>query len=127
MKEIMCIIRMNRVNSTKTALATAGFTSSTFIKVLGRGVKSIDQTMAEAFKSRGEKVPAPYGENDSEKGRLVPKRLVSIIVNDGDVEDVVEIIMKTNYTGAPGDGKIFVMPSEEVYRVRDGASGNVTI
>ena len=35
--------------------------------------------------------------------------------------------MSVNSTGTPGDGKIFILPVEEVYRVRDGQSGESAI
>jgi len=123
MKEVMCIIRLNKVNKTKEALAEAGFPSITCRKVLGRGKKSIDKAIIEAYIEAGEIEPSPYAENLSERGRLVPKRLITLIVNDEDVKDVVEAVINTNSTETPGDGKIFVLPVEEVYRVRDGAEG----
>lgn len=123
MKEVMCVIRITKVNKTKEALCEAGFPSVTFRKILGRGKKSLDQAMAQSFLESGEKVPAAYDESISEKGRLVPKRLVTLIVTDDNVKKVVDTIMATNSTGCPGDGKIFVLPLEESYRVRDGKSG----
>lgn len=123
MKEVMCVIRLNKVNKTKEALCEAGFPSVTFRKVFGRGKKSLDQAMAQTFIDAGEKVPASYDESISEKGRLIPKRLITLIVDDNKVKTVVDTIMETNSTGAPGDGKIFVLPLEESYRVRDGKSG----
>ena len=39
------------------------------------------------------------------------------------VKEVVDSIIKVNSTGAPGDGKIFVLPVEDSYRVRDAAQG----
>ena len=123
MKEVMCVIRMNKVNQTKEALFEAGFPSVTFRKVFGRGKKSLDQAMAQSFIDAGKKVPASYDESISEKGRLIPKRLITLIVSDDKVKTVVDTIMETNSTGSPGDGKIFVLPVEESYRVRDGKSG----
>ncbi|HEY5525020.1 MAG TPA: P-II family nitrogen regulator, partial [Clostridium sp.] len=49
------------------------------------------------------------------------------IVNDDEVKTVVDTIMAVNTTGNPGDGKIFIIPIEEVYRVRDGQSGEGAI
>ena len=123
MKEVMCIIRITNVNKTKEALCEAGFSSVKFRKVLGRGKKSIDQAIAQSFLDEGKKVPAAYDESISEKGRLVPKRLITLIVSDENVKKVVDTIIETNSTGSPGDGKIFVLPVEETYRVRDGKSG----
>lgn len=123
MKEVMCVIRMNKVNQTKEALVEAGFPSVTFRKVFGRGKKSLDQAMAQSYIDEGKKVPASYDESISEKGRLIPKRLITLIVNDDKVKTVVDAIMAINSTGSPGDGKIFILPIEESYRVRDGKSG----
>lgn len=123
MKEVMCIIRLNKVNKTKEALAEAGFPSITCIKVLGRGKKSIDKAIIEAYIEAGEIEPSPYAENLSERGRLVPKRFITLIVNDEDVKEVVETVINVNSTGTAGDGKIFILPVEEVYRVRDGEEG----
>ena len=56
----------------------------------------------------------------TESFRWIPKRLITLIVEDEQVEDVVNILIKTNQTGNPGDGKIFVLPIYEAYTVRSG-------
>lgn len=127
MKEVMCFIRLSKVNKTKESLAEAGFPSITCMKVLGRGKKSIDQAYIQGFIDAGEEVPSPYAENFTEKGRLIPKRFITMIVNDDEVKTVVDTIMEVNSTGTPGDGKIFILPIDEVYRVRDGESGESAI
>lgn len=127
MKEVMCIIRLNKVNKTKEALAEAGFPSITCRKVLGRGKKSIDKALVEAYMEAGEVTPSPYAENLSERGRLIPKRLITLVVKDEEVKTVVDAVINVNSTGTPGDGKIFVLPVEEVYRVRDGQAGEDAI
>jgi nitrogen regulatory protein PII 2 len=43
-----------------------------------------------------------------------------LIVEDKDVEKAVETVIEANQTGNPGDGRIFVLPIAEAYRVRDG-------
>lgn len=126
MKEVMCIIRLNKVSKTKESLVEAGFPSITCRKVLGRGKKSIDMALIESYVESGE-IPSSYGENLSEKGRLIPKRFITLIVNDDQVKTVVDTVMSVNSTGTPGDGKIFILPVEEVYRVRDGQSGEDAI
>ncbi|OOM09146.1 P-II family nitrogen regulator [Clostridium saccharobutylicum] len=127
MKEVMCIIRLNKVNKTKEALAEAGFPSITCRKVLGRGKKSIDKALVEAYIEAGDIPPSPYGENLSERGRLIPKRFITLMVKDDEVKNVVDTIISINSTGTPGDGKIFILPIEEVYRVRDGQAGEEVI
>lgn len=127
MKEVMCIIRLNKVNKTKEALAEAGFPSITCRKVLGRGKKSIDKALVEAYMETGEVPPSSYGENLSERGRLIPKRLITLVVKDDEIKTVVDTVISINSTGTPGDGKIFVLPIEETYRVRDGQVGEDAI
>ena len=127
MKEIIGIIRSNKVNITKDSLAEAGFPSFTCKKVLGRGKKSIDISLIENL-VLDESIPAsPIGENISEVGRLIPKRLFTLVVKDEDVEKIIDIIIKVNLTGNPGDGKIFVLPVNEAYRVRNEESGDKAI
>jgi nitrogen regulatory protein PII 2 len=127
MKEVMCFIRLNKVNKTKEYLAEAGFPSITCMKVLGRGKKSIDEAYKQGLIDAGEDIPSLYAENFTERGRLIPKRFITLIVNDDEVKTVVDTIMEVNSTGTPGDGKIFILPINEVYRVRDGEKGESAI
>ncbi len=120
MKEVLAIVRLNRVNQTKEALASNGFPAFTCRKVLGRGKKSVDANVLQYVLDTGELPTSPTGEHMTEAGRLIPKRAFTIVVKDEDVWKVVKTIMDTNITGNPGDGKIFVLPIFETYRVRDG-------
>ena len=122
MKEVMAIIRMNMVNSTKTALANAGFPAFSCRKCLGRGKKSVDMTVVQSLLNTGEAPMGAVGEHMTETHRLIAKRLFTVIVDDSQVETVVKIIIETNQTGNPGDGKIFVLPILEAYTVRTGES-----
>jgi nitrogen regulatory protein PII len=45
------------------------------------------------------------------------------VVSTGDVQTIVDTILKHARTGAVGDGKVFVMPVEDAYRVRTGEAG----
>jgi nitrogen regulatory protein P-II 1 len=49
------------------------------------------------------------------------------VVNDDFVEPTVNAILKAGKTGEIGDGKIFVTPVEEAYRIRTGESGGLTL
>ncbi len=120
MKEVMAIVRQNKVNNTKEALAEAGFPAFTCRKVMGRGKKAIDPSIVETILSEGELPMSPVGEYVTESSRLIPKRFFTLMVNDEDVSKVVETIMDINSTDHPGDGKIFVLPVIESIRVRDG-------
>jgi nitrogen regulatory protein PII 2 len=122
MKEVMAIIRMNMVNPTKTALANAGYPAFSCRKCLGRGKKSVDMNLVQTLIDTGEPPMGAVGEHLTESRRLIAKRLFTIMVDDDQVDDVVRIIIETNQTGNPGDGKIFILPILEAYTVRTGES-----
>ncbi len=120
MKEVMAIVRQNKVNATKEALAEAGIPAYTCRKVLGRGKKLIDMTLLRDIVETGEIPATPTGEYLSEMNRLISKRVFTFIIEDQEVERVVNTIMDTNSTENPGDGKIFILPIYDSYRVRNG-------
>jgi nitrogen regulatory protein P-II 2 len=59
--------------------------------------------------------------------RLLSKVKFEIAVNDDFVEPTVHAIMKAAHSGNIGDGKIFVLPLDECYRIRTGEEGGVAI
>lgn len=120
MKEVMAIIRQNKVNVTKDALAAAGVPAFTCRKVLGRGKKLIDMNLLYSIVDSGEIPASSTGEYLSEASRLISKRVFTMIIEDSDVDKVINTIMDANSTGNPGDGKIFVLPIFENYNVRNG-------
>lgn len=120
MKEVMAFIRTNKVNATKRALAEGGFPAFTCRPVLGRGKMSIDPELLSMVIKTGELPQDAKGEYMTETYRLIPKRFITLIMEDSEVEKAVEILIKTNQTGNPGDGKIFVLPIGEAYTVRSG-------
>lgn len=120
MKEVMAIVRQNKVNVTKEALADAGIPAFTCRKVLGRGKKLIDMTLLRSIVDSGEIPATAQGEYLSETNRLISKRVFTIIVEDDAVDMVVSTIIDVNSTGNPGDGKIFILPILENYQVRNG-------
>lgn len=123
MKEILAIIRQNKVNTTKEALAKAGFPSFTCRKCLGRGKKGVDGLLLQTVIETGELPVSPIGEYMTETQRLIPKRVFTIMVSDDKVDDAVKVFIDTNQTGNPGDGKIFILPVTESYRVRTAEGG----
>ena len=123
MKEVMAVIRMDMINKTKEALLREGFSSLNCRKVLGRGKKKVDFTLIESMISGTEVTSPVVAEAISEGHRLVPKRLLSLVVKDDEVKKVVSTIIYANSRGKPGDGKIFVMPVTDVIRVRTGEKG----
>lgn len=119
MKEIVAIIRMNKVGVTKDVLAAAGYPAATFQKVMGRGKQRglVGEVKAVEVDKATEMVLS------STAMEFIPKRMVTIIVDDRDVERVVNIIMAVNRTGQIGDGKIFVLPVEDSIRIRTREKG----
>jgi nitrogen regulatory protein PII 2 len=120
MKEVMAIIRMNMVNTTKVALANSGYPAFFCRKCLGRGKKGVNMSIAQTILDSELPVDSTLGEHLSENHRLISKRLFTLVVDDDKVEDVVKIIIETNQTGNPGDGRIFILPVTETYNVRTG-------
>ncbi len=120
MKEIVAIVRPTKVTETKTALADAGYPSFTCQSVLGRGKKLLDAALVRGMLEEGEVPDNALGQAVSEPLRLIAKRMFTLIVEEQDVGPIVKLITKTNSTNTPGDGKIFVLPIQESYRVRNG-------
>jgi nitrogen regulatory protein PII len=58
---------------------------------------------------------------------LRPKIKIECVVSDGDVQTIVDTVLRHARTGSIGDGKVFVMPVEEAYRIRTGESGEETL
>lgn len=127
MREIMAIIRMDMISKTKEALSKAGFPGLHAMKVLGRGKKKVDFALIESMMT-GQDVSSPrLAESLTESHRLIPKRLLSIVVKDNEVKKLVDVIIEVNQKGHPGDGKIFVMPIYDSIRIRTGESGDITL
>lgn len=123
MKEVLAIIRFNMMNVTKRALSDAGFYSLTTLKVMGRGKGNVDFTLLQGAKEGYEEAVAQLGPAP----KLIPKRLVTIVVPDNQVDSLVKTLIEINQSGKPGDGKIFVMPVVEAYRVHTGEMGDKAI
>ncbi|MEI8343209.1 MAG: P-II family nitrogen regulator, partial [Verrucomicrobiota bacterium] len=58
---------------------------------------------------------------------LVSKRLMTVVVPDDKTASVIQTIIETNQTGKPGDGKIFVVPVQEVVRIRTGERDSLAL
>lgn len=136
MKEITAIIRRDKVHQTKQALADLGLPSVSIQSVDGRGKQRGDvactlQDMDEDGRMCNSTVvplkptPSEYAlEHSLPKVVLyVPKRCLTIIVEDSAVQDVVRVLIEANQTGQPGDGRIFVSPIEDATRIRTGETG----
>ena len=112
MKEIVAIIRPDKLENVKQALEEAGCHGITVTEVKGRGRQL---GLTESYRGRDYKVD------------LLPKTKLEIIVNDKHAENVIETIVKTAQTGDIGDGKIFISPVEDVVRIRTGERGETAV
>jgi nitrogen regulatory protein PII 2 len=125
-KEIIAIIRPNAVRKTAEALSSVGFPAMTMCECFGRGkqkgyfaLNMPDLVDMDKIREEGEAMGLHL--------KYIPKRMISVIAEDADVPLVVGLIMKVNRSGRFGDGKIFVIPTEDAIRIRTGESGDVAI
>jgi nitrogen regulatory protein PII 2 len=123
MKEVIAVVRIDMMNRTKKALTEAGVDAFFAHEAQGRGRGFVNPVVLEGAKQGYEEAAALLGE----KGKLYPKRMVTVVIQDNLVEDVVQTIIETNKTGKPGDGKIFVLPVADAIRVRTGETGAKSI
>jgi len=119
MKEVIAVVRINMMNQTKEALTAAGVDAFFAHEAQGRGKGFVNPEVLTGAEEGYEEAAALLGE----KGKLYPKRMITVVTDDDQVKDVVETLIKTNQTGKPGDGKIFVLPIPDAVRVRTGESG----
>ena len=105
MKKIEAIIREERLNAVKKALEEKSYFGMTVSEVSGRG------------KQKGIPLQWRVGEYRVD---LLPKLKIELVVLDEDVSVAIDAIVRNARTGDTGDGKIFVLPVEQVVRVRTG-------
>ncbi|MCK4603404.1 MAG: P-II family nitrogen regulator [Deltaproteobacteria bacterium] len=112
MKKIEAIIKPFKLDDVKEALNEIGIKGMTISEVKGYGRQKGHK---EVY--RGAEYVVDF----------IPKVKVEIIVDAAQVDQVVAKIKESAYTGKIGDGKIFVLPIEEVIRVRTGEHGKEAI
>ena len=108
MKLVTAVIKPFKLDDVKTALETFGVQGMTVCEVQGHGRQ---RGHTEVY--RGAEYTVDF----------VPKLRVEVLVDDADAADVVEVVVKAAHTGSIGDGKVWVVPVEEVVRVRTGERG----
>ena len=108
MKKVEAFIRHEAFEPIRMELLTLGFPSLSISEVKGSGRQ---KGITERY--RGAELT----------NYLRPKVKLECVVADRDVQTIVDTILKHARTGAVGDGKVFVLPVEESYRVRTGESG----
>jgi nitrogen regulatory protein P-II 1 len=112
MKRIEAIIKPFKLDEVKDALAEVGVQGMTVTEVKGFG-----RTGGKKEVYRGSAYVVDF----------VPKVKVEVVVTDEQVTAVLDAIERSARTGRIGDGKIFVIPIEEVVRIRTGERGRDAI
>jgi len=123
MKEVIAVVRINMMNQTKKALTDAGIAAFFAHECQGRGKGFVNPAVLKGVNQGYEEAASVLGE----KGKLYSKRMVTAVVEDAKVDDVVQAIIAVNKTGKPGDGKIFVLPVMDAVRVRTAEKGETAI
>jgi nitrogen regulatory protein P-II 1 len=112
MKKVEAIIKPFKLDEVREALSEVGIAGLTVSEVKGFGRQ---KGHTELY--RGAEYVVDF----------LPKVKVEIVLSDGMVEQAVEAIIKAAHTGKIGDGKIFVMPVEQVVRIRTGETNEAAI
>jgi len=112
MKKIEAIIKPFKLDDVKNSLTEVGIQGITISEVKGFGRQ---KGHTELY--RGAEYTIDF----------LPKVKIEIVVPDEKCEKVVEIIQGAAKTGRIGDGKIFILPCEEVVRIRTGEKGDDAI
>lgn len=99
------ITGMEKFDGLRRALSRAHVRGMTVTQVLGCGV---------------EKGTKEYEVDENYEMELLPKTMVSVVVETSRVRELMGLIEKELYTGRIGDGKIFVSDLSQVVRVRTG-------
>jgi nitrogen regulatory protein P-II 1 len=113
MNKIEAIVRPERLEVVKEALAAAGFVGLNIVNVTGRGVQK-----GIVHAGRG---------GEEYRVDMLPKSKIELVVSNADTENAVNVIVEAARTGAIGDGKIFVMPVADAIRVRTGERGDAAL
>jgi nitrogen regulatory protein P-II 1 len=108
MKRVEAIVRPENLESLREALDAKGFHGMTVTEVKGRGTQ------------KGITLEWRVGEY---KVEFLPKIKLELVINDKDLDGVIRIITEVCHTGNIGDGKIFVIPIEEIIKIRTGQRG----
>ena len=105
MKLIKAIVRPNKVDEVKDALSKLGVAGMTVTEVRGHGKQKGHTAIY-----RGKEYAVS----------LLPKMELEVVVPDAIADEVVKAVMTAGRTGEIGDGRVFVLPVGESYRIRTG-------
>ncbi|MEE8615150.1 MAG: P-II family nitrogen regulator [Roseateles sp.] len=112
MKQIIAIIKPFKLDEVREALAEVGASGLTVTEVKGFGRQ---KGHTELY--RGAEFVVDF----------LPKVKVEVVVKDDEVDRCIDAILKAAKTGKIGDGKIFVVPVEQVIRIRTGETDEAAV
>ena len=112
MKKIEAIIKPFKLDEVREALSDIGVSGLTVTEVKGFGRQ---KGHTELY--RGAEYVVDF----------LPKVKIEIVIADDLVDTAIDSIIKAAQTGKIGDGKIFVMPVEQVVRIRTGETGDAAL
>jgi nitrogen regulatory protein P-II 1 len=112
MKKIEAILRPFKVDDLREALSEIGVKGMTLTEVKGYGRQ---KGHTEVY--RGSEYNVDF----------LPKAKIEIVVKDDMLEIVIATIIKVAKTGQVGDGKLFILPIEDVIRIRTEESGEEAV
>jgi nitrogen regulatory protein P-II 1 len=112
MKKVEAIIRYEKLADVREALEQLGYPGITITDVKGHG------------KQEG---PVRQWRGKEYRVELLPKIKIEIVILDEDLGKTVNAITRNAKTGEVGDGKVFVIPVENAFRVRTGDAGENAI
>lgn len=112
MKKIEAVIKPFKLDEVREALSEIGISGLTVTEVKGFGRQ---KGHTELY--RGAEYVVDF----------LPKIKIDIVVNEEQVDPAIDAIIKAARTGKIGDGKIFVMPVEQVVRIRTGETNEAAI
>ncbi|MBN1516861.1 P-II family nitrogen regulator [Candidatus Sumerlaeota bacterium] len=108
MQKLECIIRPYKLDEVRAALLQLGVSGLTLTEVRGLGRQ---RGHTELFRG------SEYASN------FLPKIKVEVVVPSRRVDEIVAAVIQAAQTGQAGDGKIFLHPIAEAWRVRTGEQG----
>ena len=112
MKLVTAIIKPHQLEEVKEALEAYGISGMTVSEASGYGRQ---RGHSEIY--RGAEYTVDF----------VPKVRLEVLVEDLDASSVVDVIVRAATTGRIGDGKVWIVPVEDVARVRTGERGVAAI
>ncbi|HUK35054.1 MAG TPA: P-II family nitrogen regulator [Vicinamibacterales bacterium] len=110
MKLLKSIVRPNKVDEVKDALTKIGISGMTVTEVRGHG------------KQKGH--TAIYRGKEYNVS-LLPKMQIEVVVADSIADEAIKAIIQSARTGEIGDGRVFVLPVGETYKIRTGEKDSV--